>query len=163
MKPWKIAVIVGVVLLALIVGAIGGLFILGGEETTSAEPESEPAPSAVNESQAGASALLEEMRAAGYSEAEVYIKDDGEVLLIIGPKADSTEMMREEFRQIAMRYSGVMADHPETHGLTIDIGGVQALVSSEAATAHANGDLQDDAYWETVIITGETVDEDEQS
>jgi hypothetical protein len=51
--------------------------------------------------------------------------------------------------QVAFHYSTVVGNHSEIGGLTVAANGVQLMVSKDAAIAHSEGRLQDDAYKQT--------------
>lgn len=118
-----------------------------GQEPVNESELSEDAQASVE----GATELKQKLLDAGYSDARVFVKQDGLIGVSFIPD-DSTEV-KSEMTDVAYMYSDVLEDHPETGGLTISIDGVQMLVSQDATLAYTNGNINADAFEETLAIT----------
>lgn len=80
---------------------------------------------------------------------QVSINKQGEVIVHYTSQADNGPALKEEMAEVAFRYSTVMGEHNETGGLTVMANGVKLMVSSDAAIAHDDGKLNDDAFKQT--------------
>ena len=157
-----VVIVLGLFIVLLTVGGGAGVEFVTNDSST--QPVADDPPESIASSEAGAKEMAQRVGEMGYTDTRVFIKQDmassnattATVIVQINAKSDSGEMLKEEFKQISMEYSDVVSKHPEMGGLTIEAGGVRALVSKDAAVAHSKDRLKDDAYWETVVITGKT-------
>ena len=157
-----VVIVLGLFIVLLTVGGGAGVEFVTNDSST--QPVADDPPESIVSSEAGAKEMAQRVGEMGYTDTRVFIKQDmassnattATVIVQINAKSDSGEMLKEEFKQISMEYSDVVSKHPEMGGLTIEAGGVRALVSKDAAVAHSKDRLKDDAYWETVVITGKT-------
>jgi hypothetical protein len=147
-------VIVGLLTLSIL--AFGGAAVMLEDTTneTDTQPTPEPnqaqPPEEVNQSLDGAKALKTDLSGTqAFSNATVNINQNGEVLVYYQSEAGSGPALKEEMAQVAFHYSTVVGNHSEMGGLTVAANGVQLMVSKDAAIAHNEGRLQDDAYKQT--------------
>ena len=147
-------VIVGLLTLSIL--ASGGAAVMLEDTTneTDTQPTPEPnqaqPPEAVNQSLDGAKALKTDLSGTqAFSNATVNINQNGEVLVYYQSEAGSGPALKEEMARVAFHYSTVVGNHSEMGGLTVAANGVQLMVSKDAAIAHNEGRLQDDAYKQT--------------
>lgn len=123
-------------------------------ETQTAVNDSE-IPENVQESYDGAKALKMNLSESDkFNNASVQINKNGEVIVAYTSQADSGPAVKDEMTEIAQRYATVVGEHNSTGGLTVSANGVILMVSSDAAEAHDDGKLNDDAFeqtfhWET--------------
>lgn len=152
------AVMAGIAIVGLVLLTAGATYAITNQPSGAGAVPSEPAahttatatPSEdVQESREGAAALKEALTASGYENARVFIKQNGEVAVIHNSTADNGPALKDEMEEIAFHHSDVMAEYNETGGLTVQANGVTMMVPRDTAIAHANGDINDDAYRQT--------------
>jgi hypothetical protein len=156
MNHKNLAIAVLVVLLALSTAVV-----LTSLQTSGVDEPKEPAPSAETEklsedaqaSVDGATALKESLVAEGYEDARVFVQQDGTVGVMFTPQ--DSNAAKQEMYEVAVMYAGIVEDNPDMGGLTISVNGVAMLVSQDAALAHANGEIDEEAFKETVAIKSE--------
>lgn len=166
---------VGAVAMLLVISVVGaGAFVATGgldSNQTSPTPEQTETPTStetqetvneddVNEeaqtSLEGAHALKSALGDSEYSDARVFVKKDGTLLVAYNASAEmSGTQVKSDMTDIAYLYSDVMAEHNETGSLTIHANGATLMVSPDAAASHGNGNLKDDAYEQTFHWTSQ--------
>jgi len=119
--------------------------------TSTAEPVNEDeVPEDVKASLAGAKALKANLSDTDtFENASVSITKQGEVVVHYNSQASNGQELKNEMAQVAYHYSDVMGEHNETGGLQVRANGVKLMVSSDAAVAHSNDKLKDNAYEQT--------------
>jgi len=155
---------VGVAIAFLAVAAIGGVaFGVMQMGDAPAAQSQEPASETVNESEVpqqvidskpGAVALKENFSAEYEHPNNVSIKQDGNLVLQYSSTAQNGNQLKDEMRQVALLYADVAAEHPEAGALTIHANGVVLTVPDDSAQAHGNGNIDEEAFFETVRWDG---------
>lgn len=149
MNHKNLAIALLVVLLAVSTAIAITSFQQEAGSTAETRTPSEDAQSSVD----GATALKESLVEAGYEDARVFVQQDGTVGVMFTP--ENPNAAKKEMYDVAVTYAGIVEDNPEMGGLTISVDGVVMLVSQDAALAHANGDIDEEAFKETVAIKSE--------
>lgn len=163
METKDYAIIGLVALLVIGTAGAGGYMLAGGNSTpsdatpttTETPQEAQAPPESVNESKPGASMMYERLSEQDYENLRVFITQRGEVVVSFTSNAQYGEELKNDMADVAMVYSEVMVEHPETGGLTVRANGVQMLVSSDTALAHGEGDIKESAYKETFVYKTE--------
>lgn len=153
------AILVSSALLLLIAGVIGAYAMAGGggvestpNSTVNETVDATEAPQAAQDSYDGAMMMKEELRSTEkFSDAKVFVTKRGEVVVVFESDAQYGPDLKNDMTEVAMVYSDVMAEYPETGGLTVSANGIEMLVSSDTALAHSEDRLEDDAYEKTFV------------
>lgn len=117
------------------------------EQKTVSEDE---VPEDVKSSIAGAKALKANLSESDtFANASVSITRQGDVVVHYTSKANSGPELKQEMAKVAFRYATVVGEYNETGGLEVRANGVKLMVSSDAAEAHAEGRLNDNAFKQT--------------
>lgn len=166
--------IIGLVALAVISTAVAGAALAGviGPSATPADsgghdhsahshdkqkttPDGEPVnesevPEDVKESIDGAKYLKQSLNEdERFANASVQISQEGEVVVAYTSQADSGPALKQEMGEVAILYADAVQSHNSTGGLTVQANGVTLMVSSDAAEAHADGKIDEEAFKET--------------
>jgi len=124
-----------------------------GEQTPTSTAETvseDEVPDDVKASLAGAKALKANLSETDtFENASVSITKQGEVVVHYNSQASNGQELKNEMAQVAYHYSDVVGEHNETGGLQVRANGVKLMVSSDAAVAHSNDKLKDNAYEQT--------------
>lgn len=88
-----------------------------------------------------------------YPQARVGITPNGELGAAVTPNASSGDELKRELHRIVGIYADVASDY-EPVSLTIEAGGVQAIVPRTPIRQYVSGDLKRNALEETIIIRG---------
>lgn len=90
-----------------------------------------------------------------YADARVFISTDAELAMEYSTSKESEDALESEIHQIADLYADVV-DEIEQDGVTLSIitGQVQGIVPADTVNARVNGNLEQDAFHETIGITG---------
>lgn len=83
------------------------------------------------------------------AENKVIIKRDGNIILMYQSNAQNGNQLKTEIRSIAKMYGQVAAENSEMGSLIIRSNGVLLTVPVDSAIAYGNGDLKEDAFFET--------------
>ena len=133
-------------------GAIWNL--TGGDKPDSTTNESTEIPPSVQEVKPLAQSFHEHIRQY-FSDARVFIRPEtGEIVMEYDPSADSGDELNTQLHQIATEYATVAEDssvRPPTFSIIAD--SVQAIVSETVVNAYLDGDINEDAYLETIEVT----------
>lgn len=145
----------GAVFIALALGA--GTMIgmeMGGEPQEDNINQTDPkdAPQEVRESQDLAEDLLIES-SRHFNNVNVYISTEGEIALEYTTTADSPSEVETEMHQIAKLYAEQVENESQARTLSIITGRVQAVVPRPTVEAYVRGDINEEAFLETVEIT----------
>lgn len=88
-----------------------------------------------------------------YPDARVFITQQGYIAMEFSPAADSGDGVKRELGEIALEYSRVVNDTGyNATTLSIVTGRVEAVAPEPSVEAHANGNLTDEAYSETIEV-----------
>ena len=163
----KIYAIAGFVLIATVALLVGGAMLAESpdtnESTNEAPSSSQPlpqddpvniedTPESVQNSLAGAQELKKNLDVSEkYSDSTVSINKDGMIAVKHTSSAASGPELKNEMTEIAHHYSNVMPANNETGELVVASNGVRLMVSSDAAIAHGEDRLKDDAFAETFV------------
>jgi len=153
---------VGIVATLLVLSTVGaGAFIATGglDSNQSAspqetQPESPPqetvsedeVPDDVKASAPAAKALKQNLTDEGYN-ASVSITQRGEIVVSYSSDAGNGPELKDDMAVVAKQYAAVAGN--ETGGLTVAANGVKLMVSSDAAIAHDDGKLNEEAFEKT--------------
>jgi len=89
-----------------------------------------------------------------YEETDVYVTQDGGIILMYETTAETSSELETELHQIAVEYARIadrVSADPST--LLIVVDEVQAVVPEPTVTAHVNGTIDQDAFLETIEVT----------
>lgn len=90
-----------------------------------------------------------------YPDARVFITRRGTLAMEYPSEAESREGLLTEFNQIATEYSDVIQrEEAAPTTLSIVASEVQAIVVESALQAHHNGEINQEAFLETIEVTG---------
>jgi len=119
-------------------------------DETNQEVSPDEVPADVQQSLDGARQMKQELRNTdSFSEANVSIRRNGDVTVFYTSNVNSGPELKEEMGEVAYIYSDVVGEYNETGELTVATNGVKLLVSSDAAEAHADGKINEDAFSKT--------------
>lgn len=146
------------------VGGAGTVFLIGGNDPAAAESDGtnntrndtqtvEDAPEAVAAAQPLAEAFHAHIHSY-YDNVRVFITREGDIVMEYDTEATSGDELTTEFHQIAVEYADVVGDEYEPNTLSIVADGVQAIVPEPTVDAHVSGDINQEAYLETIEVTG---------
>lgn len=156
------SLIIGVVITLLAVGAIGGgvYAVTTMDSTNESTDQPEPAteapqetvsedevPEDVKNSVPAAKELKSSMTEEGYENTSVSVAQSGEIVVTFNSDASNGAEIKDDMTDVAYLYSDAVEN--ETGGLTVAANGVKLMVSSDAAVAHSEDRLKDDAFEET--------------
>lgn len=147
--------LVAVGLILVVSGGIYGLSIAVDEKQQQQSDDSQVVnesnvPDEVLESKDGATALKESFITNYDYQNNVSIQPDGQIILSYGSDAQNGNQLKDEMKQVALLYSDVAAEHESIGALTIRANGVMLTVPADTAIAHGQGDINEEAYFETV-------------
>lgn len=159
-----VGLLAGVGVTGAVVGG-GVAYTVGGNDHTAAPtPTPTPTPAtpaatvtpsaAVNAVKPLAGAFYERV-ASQFDDVRVFVSQDAEVVMRYTSSATDGDALRAEFHQIAVAYARAVRETvgaSEAVSLTLVVGPARAIVTGAAAGAFARGDLQRDAYLETIEV-----------
>ena len=139
------------------VGASGAVLNNGAPATnagTASPSTAAPAPETVTAVEPLATAFYDRI-INQVAKARVFITQQGELALEYRTAAENVDALNTEFNQIAVEYADVVrAGEYDPVTLSIITDEVQAIVTKAALAAFIRGDLNREAYLETLEVTG---------
>lgn len=147
--------LIGAAIILIILGGIFTLFVVANDTQTENSTDSQVVnetnvPDEVLESKDGATSLKESFITNYGYQNNVSIQPDGQVILSYSSDAQNGKQLKDEMKDVALLYSDVAAEHQSMGALTIQANGVLLTVPADTAIAHGQGDINEDAYFETV-------------
>lgn len=126
-----------------------------GASATEGEPETlntvESAPKPVDSARPLMKAFLKEVRTY-FPNATVAANEEGEIFLDYVTKKESSDALKTEFHQIAELYVDEVEKTETYRTLSIISGEVMAIVPADTVEAHVNGNLDEEAFHETIGV-----------
>jgi len=149
-------VVTACIVLLMVAGIAGVLFNVGqtNDSPINQTVNESEVPSQVTDSKPGAVALKQSFTTEYDYQNNVSIKNDGNLVLSYSSNAQNGNQLKSEMKQVALLYADVAAEQPEIGSLTIHSSGVILTVPSSSAQAHGNGDIDEEAFFETVRWDG---------
>lgn len=146
-------------LVVIVMVFVVSFFIVGGYGGT-AEDDTEPAavvsmddvPGSVANSTVVATSFHTAMED-HYNGVRVFVEDDGGIVLSYTSSAESESELESQVSMIAIEYIDHVNNNTTPH-LTIVTGGVGFVVPEATVTAYKRGDINEEAYLETIEAIG---------
>jgi hypothetical protein len=152
MKRRTFLVAAGVGAGGLVVGASGVVLSeVGSSDSDASETPAKDVPKAVKAVQPLAEAFHARITA-HFESARVFITQDATIAMEYATETETADSLRTEFNQIADVYAEVAAEGHEPTTLSIVTGSVQGLVPESSLKAYLQGEINEDAYLETVEV-----------
>lgn len=147
-----IAIAVGIVLTGVVVNEV-----MGSNKTAENNQDKkefvEDVPESVNKSRPLAEDFYMDIRE-HFDDVRVFIKQDGEIVMEYSTTADSGEQVKTEIHQIANEYAKLVKEKNYTgRTLSIVVGQVQGVVPNATVRAYAQGEINQEAFLETIGVT----------
>lgn len=149
--------------IALALIALAGAFVVTGGPAASPVNDTDDAQDeqivtnvsdSVNASKPVAAALYGSV-ANDTDGTRVFIDQEGTIIVTFESSAETGERLKEEMRPIAHTYSDIVYNRTNAGGLDVQSNGVSMVVTKDAAIAHANESINDEAFNETLAFTSD--------
>lgn len=106
-------------------------------------------PQQVLDSKPGATVFKQSLMDSEYSESNVSIQSDGQLIVQYQSEAQNANQIKGEMSDIAQLYADTAANNQDVGSLNVVSKGVMLTVPVDSAIAHGEGRLDDEAYSET--------------
>lgn len=139
-------------------GGVIGVSMIGGNKetannTTSKENVTDEAPQVVRNVQPLAATFRDHIDDY-FDSVRVFITQNGEIVMQYSTTAETESALKSEMHRIAKEYATIVKEGHQPVSLTIVTGKVQGIIPTAAIKAYVRGDINEEAYHETLQVTG---------
>lgn len=151
-----------------LMGGLGTLSVFGYNAQNGSESDEEPETTEDTPPEVKASQELaedfHEVVMEHFESGRVFIDGNGDIVFEYVTGQETAEELESELYRIAELYVGVIEDGGHTpRTLSIVTGEVQAVVSEHGIKSYLDGDLNEDAFYQTIELTeAKRTEDDEQ-